>query len=36
MSIGALSTTTMGFSLAAAACTPGEIAWFIVAIGIPN
>lgn len=34
MSIGALSTTTMGFSLAAAACAPGEIAWFIVAIGI--
>jgi MFS family permease len=34
MAIGVLSTTTLGFVAAAAACAPGEIAWYIIAVGL--
>lgn len=34
MAAAGLARTTVGFSVAAAACSPGEIAWFVVAAGI--
>lgn len=34
MAAAAFADTTASFSLAAAACAPGEIAWFVVAVGI--
>lgn len=34
MSGAALAHTTLGFTVATAVCTPGEIAWFVIAAGI--
>jgi MFS family permease len=34
MGVGALAHTTLGFSMAMAACAPGEVAWFVVSAGI--
>jgi MFS family permease len=34
MAAAALAHTTAGFSVAAAACAPGQVAWFVVAGGI--
>ncbi|WP_408632308.1 MFS transporter [Mycobacterium basiliense] len=34
MAGAALAHTTLGFAVATAACTPGEIAWFVIAAGV--
>ncbi|ARG70709.1 hypothetical protein B1T47_18550, partial [Mycobacterium kansasii] len=34
MSGAALAHTTLGFTVATAICTPGEISWFVIAAGV--